>query len=129
MSIEPLLEYLLKAEKGQIQFEIPVFPSLLETQPIKVSSSTLPPIKKYVEEAITYKADMIEFLNMVFNCVSSDSITAVNKLFDSLLLKSLGQNPMFQEIVQLQRAILGGTDILKQLPSLIKLISLTINLE
>ena len=82
-----------------------------------------------MEEAITYKADMIEFLNMVFNCVSSDSITAVNKLFDSLLLKSLGQNPMFQEIVQLQRAILGGTDILKQLPSLIKLISLTINLE
>lgn len=79
-----------------------------------------------IDPGSSFNADMIEFLSMTFNCATSDSIAAVNKLFDSVLLPSLGLNPMFQSIVQLQRALLeGSADLFKYLPSIVKMIGLS----
>ena len=82
-----------------------------------------------VDKGSSFKADLLEFLSFVFNCISSDSTTAISNLFDSFIKKSLDLNPMFEQIIQVQRGILEGGDISGALPALIQMIGRGMKVE
>ena len=77
----------------------------------------------------SYKEDLLEFLSFVFNCVSSESTTAINNLYTSFVHRSLELNPMFQDIIKVQRAILEGREISSSLPALVKMIGKAMKID